>query len=76
MISVRISEAEYEALKTHHRNYGARNVSDLTRLALRQILEQPPNHPDIAASLAAFGDRLDRLESQVSLLLERENASV
>jgi hypothetical protein len=38
MISLRLSEAEYEVLKKDYRIYGARNVSDLARLALQRIM--------------------------------------
>jgi hypothetical protein len=75
MISLRISEAEYKALKSCYRTYGARNVSDLTRLALQQIMEQAPNTADLSETLAALDERLRRLESHVSLLLERENVT-
>lgn len=75
MISLRISEAEYKALKSRYRNYGARNVSDLTRLALQRIMEQPPGSADVLDSLAAFDARLRRLESQVLLLMEPESAT-
>lgn len=75
MISLRISEAEYKALKSCYRAYGARNVSDLTRIALQQIMEQPPNHADISEVMAAFHTRLRRLELQVSLLMEQQNVT-
>ena len=75
MISLRISEVEYKEIKSCYRAYGARNVSDLTRLALQQIMEQPPNSADISEVLAAFDNRLRKLESQVSLLLEPENVT-
>ena len=38
MISLRLSEVEYEVLKTHYRTYGARNISELARLALQRIV--------------------------------------
>jgi hypothetical protein len=34
MISLRLSEVDYEVLKTRYCAYGAHNVSGLTRLAL------------------------------------------
>ena len=37
MISLRLSEVEYESLKTRYRAYGTRNVSELARLALQRI---------------------------------------
>lgn len=38
MISLRITAGEYEALHTLYPTYGARNVSDLARLALQHVI--------------------------------------
>ena len=38
MISLHLSEEEYEILKTQFRTYGTRNVSDLARRALHRIM--------------------------------------
>ncbi|MBZ5586327.1 MAG: hypothetical protein LAQ30_29900 [Acidobacteriia bacterium] len=73
MISLRLSEAEYEVLKAQYRNWGTRNVSEFARLALQRIVTAPPGSPDmLAARLSELDDRLHKLESHVSLLLERE----
>ena len=73
MISLRLSEVEYEILKTHYRAYGARNVSDLARLALQRIMTGSAGPPDdFAAELAELDERVHTLESRVSLLLARE----
>jgi hypothetical protein len=72
MISLRLSEAEYELLKTHYRTYGARNISDFARLALQRIATgSAVSQNDFAAKLSEFDARLNTLESHVSLLLER-----
>lgn len=74
MISLRLSEVEYEILKTHYRTHGARNVSDLARLALQRMLNgSDASQDDFAAKLAALDDRIHTLESRVSLLLQRES---
>ena len=73
MISVRLSEVEYKALKTHYRNHGARNVSELARVALQRIMTGPDASQDpFAEELAKLSDRVRTLESHVSLLVERE----
>ena len=73
MISLRLSEMEYDGLKTHYREYGARNISDLARLALQRLLDGSDASQDgFAAKLAALDDRVHTLESRVSLLLEQE----
>jgi hypothetical protein len=73
MISLRLSEVEYESLKTRYRIYGARNVSELARLALQRIATDSPGAQDgFAAKLSELDERIRRVESQVALLLERE----
>jgi hypothetical protein len=73
MISVRLSAVEYEILRTHYRTYGARNVSDLARLALQRVMNEPAAaHDTLAEELARLRDRVHSLESRLSLLLERE----
>jgi hypothetical protein len=73
MISLRLSEEEFELLKTRYRTYGARNVSDLARQALQRIMAGSPGpQNDFARKLAELDDRVHGLESSVSLLLERE----
>jgi hypothetical protein len=73
MISLRLSEVEYEVLKTHYRTYGARNVSDLARLALQRIMNGSAASQDaFAPKLAELDERVHTLESRVSLLLERQ----
>ena len=73
MISLRLSEVEYEVLKAHYRTYGARNISEPARLALHRIMNGAAGpHDDIAAKVSELDERLHQLESHVSLLLERE----
>jgi hypothetical protein len=72
MISLRLSEVEYEVLKTHYRIYGARNISELARLALQRIMTGSAGPEDgFAAKLSELDERIRQLESQVSLLLVR-----
>ena len=73
MISLRLSEAEYKALKSKYRVYGARNVSDLARLALQYIMRQSPDgHGNLLDKLAAHDERLNRVESELMLLQGRD----
>jgi hypothetical protein len=80
MISLRLSEEEFELLKANYHTHGARNVSDLARQALHHIMTgspvpttgSPAPQPDFAAKLAALDNRVHTLESHVSLLLEAE----
>jgi hypothetical protein len=73
MISLRLSEEEYELLKASYHTYGARNVSDLARQALHHIMTgSPVPKPDFAAEVAELYQRVQELESRVSLLQARE----
>lgn len=66
MISLRLSEEEFELLKTRYHTYGARNVSDLARQALKHILTGSPGpQNDFAKKLAELDHRVDALESQI-----------
>lgn len=72
MISLRLSDAEYAVLKSQYRTYGARNVSDLARLALQQILKQSTVTGDgVAARLTDLEDRVHALECEMSGLSHR-----
>lgn len=72
MISLRLSEGEYETLKTRYRTYGARNVSDLARLALQRIMDASSHpHDETAARLAELYDRVHALESRLAVLAQK-----
>ena len=73
MISIRLSEMEYEVLRTQYGAYGARSVSDLARLALQRIMARPVDRQDgLAAKVSELDQRVHTLESSVALLRERE----
>ena len=77
MISLRLSQVEYDVLKMHYRTYGARNISELTRLALQRILAGLDGQQDgFAAKLSEMDVRIRHLESDVLLLMEREKEMV
>ena len=66
MISLRLSEEEFELLKTRYHTYGARNVSDLARQALQHILTgSSGTQNDFAKKLAELDDRVHALESHI-----------
>jgi hypothetical protein len=71
MISLRLSEVEYKGLKAHYKTLGARNVSDLARLALQQIMQETRTD-NAAARMADLNDRLQTVEDQLSLLMAHE----
>jgi hypothetical protein len=80
MISLRLSEEEYELLKARYHTYGARNVSELARQALQHIMTGSPRpmtgspapQHDFAAELTQLAGRVHALEASVALLLAAE----
>ncbi len=76
MISLRLSEVEFDFLRTRYQTYGARNVSDLARLAVQRMMhgwDNPGNN--IVAKMAAMDSRITALESRLALLVERESVT-
>jgi hypothetical protein len=74
MISLRLSQGDYDTLKSQYKTYGARNVSELARLALHRMMNGTASQSgdDIASKLAHLDDRVCALESEISLYLKRE----
>jgi len=69
MISIRVSESEYDSVKSHFAATGVRSVSALAREALRSILHEPVNaDADLATQVRALAGRLNSLQGEVSLL--------
>ncbi|MGP8246919.1 MAG: hypothetical protein ACLQVN_20675 [Bryobacteraceae bacterium] len=72
MISLRLSEDEYALLRARYSSYGARNVSDLARLALDRIMgKAPPSDAELLARVNEMNLRLNAVEQHVALLLDR-----
>ena len=72
MISLRLSEVEYEVLKAQYRTYGARNVSDLARLALRRVVNGSATVQDCVENrLADLLCRVQALESMIAIIARR-----
>jgi hypothetical protein len=74
MISLRLSDADYAVLKAQYRIHGARNISDLARLALQQMIRATNSPTDFAVKLADLENRVNALESEISALLKRNLA--
>ena len=68
MISVRLSEEEYSALRHLCSLTGARSVSDLTRDAMRTVLRGVNREEPIGANLAEFRADVKNLEKKVEQL--------
>ena len=73
MISLRLSEVEFDFLKNRYQNYGARNVSDLARLAVQRMMhgwDNPGN--SITAKVAALDSRVTALESRIERISDHK----
>jgi len=71
MISVRLSEDEYSALQHLCATTGARSVSDLTRDAMRALLNGQVHENPPAILIDEFRTRLSNLDQKVDELAGR-----
>lgn len=70
MISLRLTAGEYDALRSIYASYGARNVSDLARLALQRVIGSAiGSDGKILNRVHNLDERLNAVEVQVSRLL-------
>jgi len=70
MISVRLSEDEYSALQQLCATTGARSVSDLTRDAMRALLNKQVRETTPSGFVDEFRSRLGNLDQRVNDLVE------
>jgi hypothetical protein len=79
MISLRLTEREYDALHTLYPSYGVRSISDLARLALQGVIGHPLNSERAFSSnfstLQGLSERVNTLESQIDLLIEKQTVT-
>jgi ATP-dependent helicase YprA (DUF1998 family) len=68
MVSVRLSEEEYAALRTLCSLTGARSVSDLTRDAMRSVVRRAGRDEPLGSSLEEFRAGMKNLERKVEQL--------
>ena len=73
MISLRLSEEEYAVLHAQYPNHGARNVSDLARLALHRVIaELPVSQAEVASKVIELDHRMNAVEADIARFRERE----
>ena len=69
MISIRVSESEYELVKSHYAAMGGRSVSAFAREALQVVMRKPvKEETDPASQVRQLADRLNTLQGEVTLL--------
>ena len=76
MISVRLSEEEYLALRHLCLLTGARSVSDLTRDAMRAVLKRNSKEELMSGNLDEFRNGMRTLERKIEQLEEIGRAHV
>ena len=77
MISLRLTEGEYDALHTLFASYGARSISDFARFALQTVISETSHlgREPLSSSLQDLSERVNALEVQLGLLLEKQNVT-
>jgi Arc/MetJ-type ribon-helix-helix transcriptional regulator len=71
MVSVRLSEDEYFALRELCSATGARSVSDLTRDAMRAFLNGATRQEVLHTRISEFCDQMNHLGRRIDELAER-----
>jgi Arc/MetJ-type ribon-helix-helix transcriptional regulator len=71
MVSVRLSEDEYIALRELCSTTGARSVSDLTRDAMRAFLSGATRDETLHTRIDQFCDQMNHLGRRIDELAER-----
>jgi len=71
MISVRLSEEEYESLQQLCTATGTRSVSELTRYAMRLLLNNPSQENLLSGTLDEFRVQITTLDRLIQELSER-----
>jgi hypothetical protein len=67
IISLRLSEEEYESLKSRYASHGVRSLSEFARDAMQRMLEQGGG-PGIETRVQALDGKLAVLANEVSRL--------
>jgi len=75
MISVRLSEEEYSALKQLCLLTGARSVSDLTRDAMRGLLNGTNRDSTLVVHMDEFRAQITNLDRKIEHLMTKITAS-
>lgn len=75
MISVRLSEDEYIALRRLCAVTGARSVSDLTRDAMQVLLRNAPSQNMLTSHLDEFRAQINKLDRKIEDLAKQVGSS-
>jgi hypothetical protein len=67
-ISLRLSEAEYEAIVRRCRTGGGVHLSDLVRTAVSRTISEPPESEGMRAKLSEIDHRLEFMDHELKRL--------
>jgi hypothetical protein len=69
IISLRLSEEEYESLKSRYASHGVRSLSEFARDAMHRVLgEEPASPADLRNRVQLLDGKVALLEGEVSRL--------
>jgi uncharacterized protein (DUF1778 family) len=75
MISIRVSESEYDLVKSHYAAMGGRSVSAFAREALQVVMRRPAHEKsdresesDRETQVRQLTDKLNTLQGEVTML--------
>jgi len=71
MVSIRLSEDEYLALRERCSSTGARSVSDLTRDAMRALLSGTTREEVLHIRMEELRDQMNRLGRRIEEFVEK-----
>ena len=77
MISLRLSDEEFEALRSLYTAHGARSVSEFVRAAMQRVIAEPGSGPSLEVKVQEIDGKLSLLDDSVarlSRLIEHEPA--
>jgi Arc/MetJ-type ribon-helix-helix transcriptional regulator len=75
MVSVRLSESEYQALLELCSSSGSRSISDLTRSAMNALLTGTTREEMLHMRMNEFCEQMNSLGRRIDELVERFSAS-
>jgi hypothetical protein len=71
IISLRLSEREFEALKTLYHAHGARSISDFVRSTMNRVISQTPrDNGSLELKVQEMDGKLSLLDGEVARLTQ------
>jgi len=72
VMSLRLSEMEYQAMRKLYRSVGASSISDFARLAMKRTIKQSDaEESELLGKLREMEGRINAIEGRLSVILEK-----